>query len=283
MRIDAHQHFWRYSPADYAWIDERMDVLKRDFLPSDLRTALSASDLDGCVAVQARQDVEETAWLLQLAEENDFVRGVVGWVDLRAPDVREQLGRLHEHPRLRGVRHVVQDEPDDEFLLGDAFCRGIAEVGRLGLCYDLLIFPRQLPAAVRFVERFPEQTFILDHMAKPAVDGDPSTAAFADWERHVRTLAAHPRLYCKVSGLVTEAPWNGWKARDFHPYLDVVFDAFGEDRLMFGSDWPVCLLAARDYATVAELVNGSTAELSSAARAKLFGRNAAVAYGLETA
>jgi len=281
MRIDAHQHFWRYDPAKYAWMDERMQVLKRDYLPADLALELVANGLGGSIAVQARHDEAETADLLQLADENDFIRGVVGWVALRPPDVSEHLATLARNPRFCGVRHVVQDEPDDEFLLDDDFCRGIAALGMSRrLIYDLLIYPRQLPAAVRFVERFAQQAFVLDHIAKPAVGTDHSSPEFTHWEEHVRALARHPLLSCKVSGLVTEAPWNEWKADDFRPYLDVIFDAFGEDRLMFGSDWPVCLLSAADYAAVHRLILDYTNDLSVGARDKIFGLNAARIYGL---
>ena len=275
MRIDAHQHFWRYSADEYSWITDRLAALRADFLPADLASCLERHDFDGCVAVQARQSLEETRWLLELAEASTWIRGVVGWVDLRAPEVADDLARFSRHPKLVGVRHVVQDEPDDEFLLREDFRRGISALSGRGLVYDLLVQPRQLPAAVRFVELFPDQDFVLDHLAKP----DPR-GALEPWAGHVRALARHPRLSCKVSGLVTEGDWRDWTAEQFEPVLDVVFEAFGEDRVLFGSDWPVCLLAA-DYDRVLGLVAGYAERLSDAARAKLFGANAARIYRLE--
>ncbi len=279
MRIDAHQHFWRYVPAEQGWIDERMGRIRRDFLPPDLAPELAALGFDGCVAVQARSSPAETEFLLALAREHPFVRGVVGWVDLCAADVERDLERFARDPRFRGVRHVVQDEPDPRFLLRDDFARGVSRLAPLGLTYDLLIYPRQLEAARRFVERFPHQPVVLDHLAKPPI----ASGERAPWERQLRALGGYPQLCCKVSGLVTEAAWNSWEPGDFRFYLDVALETFGEERLMFGSDWPVCLLAARGYREVAELVLSWAEQLPPAARAGLFGENAARFYRLSRA
>jgi L-fuconolactonase len=251
MRVDCHQHFWRYDPAEYGWIDDSMAALRRDFLPPDAKREMAVANVDCSVAVQARQTLEETRWLLALADAYSFVAAVVGWVDLQADDVRAQLQRFAGHPKLAGIRHIVQSEPDDRFLVRPAFCRGIAALAEFRLTYDLLIYPRQLPAAAELVARVERQPFVLDHMAKPAI----RAAEIRQWERDIRRLASAPNVFCKISGLVTEADWNGWTPSQFAPYLDVVFDCFGADRLMTGSDWPVCTLAAdygRTMAVVAE-------------------------------
>lgn len=274
MRVDAHQHFWIYEPVEYAWMTDDMSVLRRDRLPADLHERLTSRSLDACVAVQARQSLAETRWLLDLASESSFIRGVVGWVDLRAADVEDQLTRV-AHPRLRGIRHVVQDEPDDEFLLRDDFARGVDVLAGHGLTYDILIYPRQLPAALRFCERFPAQPLVLDHMAKP----DIRSGALEPWAAAIREMAQFDHVYCKMSGLVTEADWKNWRPDDFVPYLDVAYEAFGEDRVMFGSDWPVCELAA-DYASVHDLLERWASQLSATATEKLFGGNATRFYGL---
>jgi L-fuconolactonase len=253
-----------------------MERLRRDFLPADLAPALEQAGIDGCIAVQARSSAVETEFLLALSREHPFVRGVVGWVDLQMPGVADELARLAEEPRLCGVRHVVQDEPDPAFLDRPAFRRGVAALARHGLVYDVLVYPRQLEAAGRFVAALPEQPLVLDHLAKPAI----ARGERREWERGFRALGAFPNLACKLSGLVTEAAWNAWKPSDFAFYLDVAFETFGEDRLLFGSDWPVCLLAARDYGAVHELVHGWSQRLSSTARDKLFGANAQRIYRL---
>ncbi len=274
MRLDSHQHFWSYDEAQYPWIPKG-SPLHRDWLPEDLAPLLLKAGLDGCIAVQARQTVEESRWLLSLADRATIVRGVVGWVDLRSEKVGAQLSELARHAKFRGVRHVVQDEPDADFMLGAEFQRGIGALHQFGLTYDILIFPKQLPAAITLARKFPDQPFVLDHIAKPPIkDG-----ALSPWREQIRELAKAPNVSCKVSGMVTEADHTRWKGADFAPFLDVVFAAFGEDRVMFGSDWPVCLLAG-EYARVFALVNDFAAQFSAAARAKLFGGNAARFYGI---
>lgn len=272
MRIDSHQHFWNYSEEQYPWIQPDWPI-RRTFLPDDLKPLLNSAGLDGSIAVQARQRIEESRWLLELADQSPIIKGVVGWVDLQSPEVEFQLEELSKHPKFAGVRHVVQDEPDDEFMLGDAFQRGISKLKPFGLTYDVLIFPRQLPSAVRLIEAFPEQAFVLDHMAKPLI----KDACIDPWREHMQHLASHSNCLCKVSGMVTEANWNTWKADDFKPYLDVVFECFGMERLMYGSDWPVCLLAG-DYERVHGLASGYVEQFDPADQARFFGGNAARFY-----
>ncbi|HEV7867164.1 MAG TPA: amidohydrolase family protein [Chthoniobacteraceae bacterium] len=275
MKLDAHQHFWSYDAAQYPWIKPG-SPLHRDWLPQDLEPLLAAAGLDGCIAVQARQTVEESRWLLTLADHAPIIKGVVGWVDLRSEKVGEQLEELAQHPRFRGVRHVVQDEADDRFLLGAEFQRGLVQLVGYGLSYDLLIYPRQLPAAIQLVRRFPGQRFVLDHLGKPPV----KTGGFSPWREQIRELAKSQNVMCKVSGLVTEADHASWQPADLRPYLDVAFEAFGEERLMFGSDWPVCLLAGT-YQRVFSVVNEYAAGLTPLARSRLFGDNARRFYGLD--
>jgi L-fuconolactonase len=275
MRLDAHQHFWQYNPAEHVWMTEAMADLKRDFLPRDLRPLLAASLFDGCVSVQARQSLEETRWLLELAEQNDLVKGVVGWVDLCSSELKGQLERFAGHPKLVGVRHLVQDEPDDAFMLRPEFSKGIAQLAEYGLAYDLLLHPRHLPAGVKLVREFPRQRFVLDHIAKPSI----AAGILSPWERDLRKLAEHENVWCKLSGMVTEARWKQWTAADFDPYLDVVFDAFGAARLMIGSDWPVCTLSG-DYAATLGLVMGYVERLSASEREGVLGGNCARFYGL---
>lgn len=272
MKLDSHQHFWRYDAAQYPWIPAG-SPLHRDWLPADLAALQKPLGFDGSVAVQARQSLAESDWLLGLADADPRVKAVVGWVDLRSPEVGADLARLARHPRFAGVRHVAQDEPDDRFLVGEEFMRGIAQLQPLGLTYDLLIFPKQLPAAIELVGRFPTQPFVLDHIAKPAI----ASGELSPWREQIRELAQAPNVCCKVSGMVTEARHRGWQAEDFRPYLDVVFEAFGVKRLMFGSDWPVCLFAA-EYAQTVALVDDYTRGLSAGEREALFGGNAASFY-----
>lgn len=275
MKLDSHQHFWSYDAAQYPWIPPG-SPLHRNWLPLDLAPLIATAGLDGCIAVQARQTLEESHWLLELAEHHAIIKGVVGWVDLRSPDVDRDLEALARHPKFAGVRHVVQDEPDVNFMLGAEFLRGIGKLRAHRLTYDILIFPQQLPAAIELARRFPEQPFVLDHIAKPHIkDG-----TLEPWRTQIRELAKAPNVLCKVSGLVTEAAHALWKPADFMPYLDIVFEAFGEDRLMYGSDWPVCLFAA-SYARMFMLIDDYTRTLSATARGKFFGSNAARFYGVK--
>ena len=274
--IDAHQHFWRYDAQAYGWIGPDMALLKRDYMPADLRPLQQEMGIAGTVAVQARQTLEETYWLLQLADEHPFIRGVVGWADLRDPEVGMALERMRAHPRLCGIRHVVQDEPDDQFLLGDAFCQGVGRLAEFDLAYDLLVMPRHLPAACALVERFPDQRFVLDHIAKPPI----KAGRISPWDEDIRRLAAHPNVTCKVSGLVTQADWQAWQPDQVYPYLDVVFEAFGMERIMLASDWPVCTVAG-SYARVMRLALDYVSQFSVSEQASLCGDNARRCYRLE--
>jgi len=276
MRIDSHQHFWTYSAAAYPWIGQGMERLARDYLPPDLAPLLAAEAIDGSVAVQARQSVEESDWLLRLAAAHPLVKGVVGWVDLRSDQVGDDLEALAADPKFVGVRHVVQDEPDPRFVLGEAFLRGLRQLGSHGLTYDLLLHPEQLPAAIELVGLMPEQPFVVDHLAKPRI----AIGELDAWARDIRAIARHQNVCCKVSGMVTEAVWQGWARDDFTPYLDVVLDAFGPARLMAGSDWPVCLLAG-EYADVVAIPREYFAGLSSTERSLIHGGTATRFYGLE--
>ena len=276
MRIDAHQHFWNYSAAEYPWIGAGLERLARDYLPSDLEPLLAAKQIDGSVAVQARQSVEESLWLLALAKAHPLVKGVIGWVDLRSDRVGDDLRVLAANPTFVGVRHVVQDETDPRFVLGEGFIRGLRQLRQHGLTYDLLLYPTQLPAAIELVGLLPEQPFVVDHLAKPRI----ATGEIADWERDIRAIARHDNVCCKVSGMVTEAVRRGWKRDDFTPYLDVVLEAFGPERLMFGSDWPVCLLAG-EYADVAAIPRDYFSRLSATEQRMIWGDTAAGFYGLK--
>lgn len=275
MRIDAHQHFWRYSQAAYPWIDDTMLALRRDYLPADLRPEMGRARIDACVAVQARQTLEETRWLLELAEANPFIAGVVGWVDLQDDEAAAQLERFAGHPKLVGVRHIVQSEPDDRFLLRPAFCRGISLLEGFGLTYDVLIYPRHLPVAAELAARFARQRFVLDHLAKPQIRG----GAIRQWEQDLRRLAAQPNVFCKLSGMVTESDWRDWTPDQLRPYVDVAFECFGADRLMIGSDWPVCTVAA-DYCRTLSVVEEYLAYRPAAERDAVMGGTAARVWNL---
>ncbi|MFN5804280.1 MAG: amidohydrolase family protein [Opitutia bacterium] len=274
MRLDAHQHFWSYDAAQYPWIPSG-SPLHRDWLPDDLAALQRPLGLEGSVAVQARQTLAESDWLLALADRHPRIKAVVGWVDLRSDRVEADLARLAAHPKFVGVRHVVQDEPDDAFMLGRDFQRGIAKLHAHGLTYDILIYPKQLEAAVRLAEAFPLQPFVLDHVAKPPV----KSGALEPWAGQLRRLARLPNVHCKVSGLITEADHRAWRPEDLRPYLDVVFEAFGPARLMWGSDWPVCLFAGA-YERTFRVVDDYAVRLTAAERDALFGGNAAKFYGV---
>jgi L-fuconolactonase len=254
--IDTHQHFWRYDAAEYAWIDSTMAPLQRDFLPDAAKREMDLVGVTACVAVQVRQSLEETRWLLALADAHPFVAGVVGWVDLQADEVEAELEEVAAHRKLVGVRHIVQAEAPG-FLERPRFRAGVARLERLGLTYDILVYARQLAEAVDFARAFPRQPFVLDHLGKPDIRGD----RYSEWRRDFDALAALPNVTCKLSGLVTEADWRNWTAGQLRPYLDAALEAFGPARVMMGTDWPVCLLAAR-YDVVVALVRDALAEYS---------------------
>jgi L-fuconolactonase len=274
-RIDAHQHFWHYDAVEYGWINDAMAALRRDFLPQHLKPLLDDRGFDGCVAVQARQTPEETRWLLELASQNDFIRGVVGWVDLRSAQLGGQLREFTRNRKFVGVRHIVQDEPDDAFMLRPEFRHGIAQLADFGLAYDILIYPRQLKAALKLAAELPQQRFVLDHIAKPLI----AQGVLEPWNTNIRALAQFPNVWCKVSGMVTEARWKEWRPQDVHPYLDVVFESFGPGRIMIGSDWPVCTVAA-GYGGTMRIVTDYIARLSDEQQDAVLGKNCAKFYRL---
>jgi L-fuconolactonase len=276
MKIDAHQHFWAYNANDYGWMGPGMEILKKNHLPDTLQPLLKKTGIDGTIAVQARQLIEETRWLLELAGQYPFIKGVVGWVDLRSPHLDEQLTLFKAQPKFRGVRHVIHDEPDDAFMLRNNFIRGIGMLAEFDLTYDLLLFPKHLPAAYELVSRFPAQPFVLDHLAKPLI----KEGIREPWATYLRRLAENPNVYCKVSGMVTEADWHAWQPADFQPYLDIVFEAFGPERIMWGSDWPVCTVAA-PYAAIAGIIVDYIQQFSADEQAGVLGRNAMKFYGLK--
>jgi len=275
MIIDAHHHFWQYSPQEYGWISDAMAVLKRDFLPPDLEQEIRQVGINGVVSVQARQSLRETQWLLELADKHDFIRGVVGWVPLVSMDLACELGKLAGRTKLKAVRHVLQDEPDDNYMLRPEFDRGISLLKDHGLRYDILIFERHLKQSIQLVDRHPELTFILDHVAKPRIREN----VVSPWREHMKELANRPNVYCKISGMATEADHANWTDTQLRPYMQTALEAFTPRRLMFGSDWPVCLLAA-PYKRWNETVTNFIAPLSDGERSRIMGGTAIEAYGL---
>jgi L-fuconolactonase len=276
VRIDSHHHLWRYSTEEYSWINDAMSLLKRDFLPEDLVLAMRETGINGAVAVQARQTLEETRWLLELADGCDAIHGVVGWAPIAAAgDLGTALEELSSCKKLRGLRHVLQAEPDENYMLRPEFNAGIRMLRQYGLAYDVLIYERQLPPAIEFVDRHPEQVFVLDHIAKPLIrDG-----VVEPWASRLREMGKRENVWCKVSGLVTEADWTLWTLESLKPYLDTVVEAFGPKRLMAGSDWPVCLVAS-SYGRWFEVLNEYFAEFSPAEREAIFGETAKQVYKL---
>lgn len=272
--IDAHQHFWKYHVAKHGWIDDAMTVIRTNFLPADLEPVLLQHHIDGCIAVQADQTNDETSFLLQLAAENNFIKGIVGWVDLRAADIDEQLQYYKQFNAVKGFRHLLQGE-DPAFMLQPAFLNGIAALQQYQFTYDVLVFPKHLKAVLELVKKFPDQLFVIDHIAKPTI----KAGLMDDWKKDIELLASFNNVYCKISGMVTEADYQHWKQADFTPYLDVVVNAFGSKRIMYGSDWPVCLVAA-SYEKMLAIVKEYFASFSLTEQQDFFGINAAVFYQL---
>jgi L-fuconolactonase len=275
QRIDAHHHLWKYSAPEYGWINGEMQALQRDFSPHDLQKEMAAANIAGTVLVQARQTLEETRWLLRLAGEYAFLRGVVGWAPLIDADFPRYLEEFAQYPQLKGLRHVLQDESQEDFMLRDDFNRGISAISGTGLVYDILIYARHLPLAAKFADRHPKQIFVLDHLAKPPI----RERRFSPWREHLKDLAARPHVYCKLSGLVTEADWRQWTVDDLRPCFETALECFGPSRLLAGSDWPVCLLAStycRWWEALGELVS----TLSGSEQASILGENATRVYKL---
>jgi len=276
MRVDSHQHYWQYSAEEYAWITDDLSVIKKSFLPEDSKIEMDKLGFDLAVAVQARQTLTENDFLLGLAENNKHIAGVVGWLDLASSQLDAQLEQYANHPNFVGVRHIVQDEPNDEFIIQPDFVAGVKKLEKHDLAYDILIFEKHLPVAEQFVKQLPNQRLVIDHIAKPASIG---LEDLQNWEKGIRNLAKYENVSCKLSGLVTEADWKTWKTSDFLPYLDVVLDAFGPKRLMIGSDWPVCLLAS-NYEKTMNIVLDYIKKLSDNEQALITGGNAIDFYNL---
>lgn len=274
-RIDAHHHLWKYSRESYPWMSNNMDALRRDFLIDDLMGVLRQNGIDGAISVQAMQCVTETEWLLNVADNNECIRGVVGWVPLSSPKVAADLERFAANPRLKGVRHVLHDEPDDYYVLREDFNRGVGLLAGLGLRYDILIFERHLPQTIDFVDRHPNQIFVLDHIAKPRI----KVETISPWRENMKEIARRGNVYCKLSGMVTEADWKDWKESDLWPYFNIVLEVFGSDRVMWGSDWPVVLLAS-PYERWMDVSHKMISTLSIPEQESILGSTAAKAYDL---
>jgi len=276
LRIDAHQHFWKFDPIRDSWITDDMKVIQKDFSPADLKPVLKAARMDGCIAVQVDQSEDDNDFLLDHAARHDFIKGVVGWVDLQSPLVEERLSHYQRYPKMKGFRHILQGEKDRALMLKPAFKRGIGLLQQFGYTYDILIYPDQLGYARDFTAAFPDQPFVIDHIAKPYIK---DKKIIDEWKAAIKAVAAHGNVYCKISGMVTEADWKNWKKEDFRPYLDTILKAFGTARVFFGSDWPVCLVAA-SYSQMLEIVEDYFSSFSKNEQAAFFGGNAMKFYNL---
>lgn len=274
-RIDSHQHFWRYNSQKHSWIDDEMALIRRDFLPGDIKKEFDKNQIDGCVAVQADQSLEENDFLLNLSKENSFINAIVGWVDFRSPELMKQLEMYSEEPIVKGFRHIVQGEEDPNFLLRSNFLNGISNLKQFDFTYDILVFPHQLGAVLEFVTKFPDQKFIIDHIAKPHIkDG-----FFKGWAVLMREVGACQNVYCKISGMVTEADYTHWNYAQLRPYLEVILESFGGKRICFGSDWPVCLVAA-DYTEVVSVAKIFASGLSASEQEDFWANNTIRFYNL---
>lgn len=273
--VDAHQHFWKYNAVEYPWISYQMTALRRDFLPAELESLMQTSGVEKAVAVQACQTVDETRWLLRMAQDHPFIAGVVGWAPIASPDFHTHLESLRAFPKLKGLRHMLQDEPDDRYMLRKDFQSGIAALQANNLVYDILIYSRQLPFATQLADRNPHQIFVLDHLAKPKI----RVGEISPWREDIRELARRPNVFCKLSGMVTEADWNHWSIEDLQPYLEIVIESFGPERLLAGSDWPVCTLAS-EYAGWWQTLRALISGLSHSEQQAILGANAIKVYSL---
>jgi L-fuconolactonase len=275
-KIDSHQHFWLYNPVNHAWINDDMRVIQRDFLPADLQPILQENGIEGCVAVQVDQTEAENDFLLDLAEKNSFIKGIVGWIDMQADNIEERLQYYSSVKPMKGFRHILQGEPDEKFMLNEKFKHGIDLLNQYGFSYDILIMPNHLSYAKAFVAEFPQQRFVIDHLAKPYIKDKRTNG----WKEDIQAIATFPNVYCKVSGMVTEADWADWKTEDFVPYLDVVFNAFGANHVMFGSDWPVCNVAG-GYKGVLNVIENYVNRLSQNEQELFWAKNAVDFYRLD--
>ena len=275
MVIDSHQHFWKYNPLKHSWIDDDMSVIRKDFLPTDLAKVYIENGISGCIAVQADQTLEETDFLIDLASKYDFIKGIVGWVDLRSENIEKVLEKYSKQNIVKGFRHVVQAESDHNFLLRPSFLRGISSLEKYNFTYDILVFPHQLGAVLEFVKQFPKQKFVIDHIAKPYIkDG-----FYEGWASQMTSISKQENVYCKMSGMITEADYNTWTLEQLNPYMDLILKDFGPNRIMFGSDWPVCLVAG-NYKQVKEIVTNFILKLSDSEQRGIMGSNAINFYNI---
>lgn len=278
MRLDAHNHYWHYNRPEQDWMQDSMEVLFRDYLPPEHLELLQSIDFDGTIVIEARQMLKETQWLLQLSDQYDHIKGVVGWVDLRSKQLHQQLESFANHPKLCGMRHVVMDEPEPDFYLKPEFLRGIEVLSEFNLTYDLLNTVEQLPSAIKLVENFPDQPFVLDHIGVPVI----KEKMISPWKEDLEEIAKNENVFCKLSGMVEEAQWNNWQADEFEFYLDVTTEAFGTDRLMIGSNWPVCLLSGQ-FKPVMDIVINYTSQFSEQTKENILGNTCARFYGINQA
>jgi len=276
LRIDSHQHFWKYDPVTYSWIDDSMQAIQKDFMPEDLWPVLENNGFDGCITVQSDQSEQENEFQLANAAKYSFIKAVVGWVDLQSAQVEDRLAYYLQFNKLKGFRHVLQGEPQRDFMLRPAFLNGISLLKKYGYAYDILIFSDQLGYTADFVSCFPDQLFVIDHLAKPGIKNREIT----QWKKDITAVAKFENVFCKVSGMVTEADWKKWNPTDFYPYLDVLIETFGTDRLMFGSDWPVCNVAAA-YEQVVNIATTYFSAFSKTEKEKFFGGNACKFYNIQ--
>ena len=275
MRIDAHQHFWNYDPIRHDWIDDSMKVIRKNFLPTDLSIEMKKNGIDGSVAVQVDETEEENYFLLKLNEENEFIKGIVGWMDLKSPTAEEQMQHWKQYPKIKGFRCIMQGKPDKLYLKNDLFISQIKKLASYEFTYDLLVYHDQLPSLIRFVEKLPDNRMILDHLGKPNI----KNREIKTWRENIKILAQHPGIFCKLSGLVSEANHNNWSYDDLMPYLEIASEAFGIDRICFGSDWPVCLVAG-SYSEVVGVIEKFSSQLNEQEKDKIFGSNTMKFYNL---
>ena len=275
MRIDAHQHFWKYAPTTHGWINDEMAVIRRDFLPNDLEPILSKHSIDGTVAVQADESIHETEFLLSLSEKHAFIKAVIGWIDLRSPQIHDQLAYFKKFRKLVGFRCIMQGQPDEAYLNNEIFIKNVVLLKDFDYTYDLLVYHHQLPSLLKFIEKIPENRLILDHIGKP----DIKAKNYSKWKENIFELAQHPGIYCKLSGMITEANYSTWKYDDIVPYMDAVGEAFGAERICFGSDWPVCLVAG-NYDKMIGVVEKWASQLNEKDYNQLFGLNTSRFYNI---
>jgi L-fuconolactonase len=274
MRIDSHQHFWKFNPVQHAWINEEMSVIRKDFLPRDLKPVLDQNNINGCIAVQVDHSTDDTDFLLELAGQNHFIKGVVGWVDLKSAQLENELKSYKNNSTLKGFRHILQGQPKEE-MLDPAFIKGVNTIGRLGFTYDLLIYHNQFADALNFLSQTHDCRIVIDHLGKPPI----RSGEIAQWSKDVAAASSFKNVYCKLSGMVTEADWVRWKNDDLFPYIDSIFQSFGSKRIMYGSDWPVCLVAA-NYRQQLDVVTNYISRLSEEEQLDVMGRNAVRFYNL---